>query len=169
MRILRCAVAALTIAIASGSALAAETIYIPQAVPFAEDAGVDKAIVDECKDLGPELLTTLESAAKENGLTVERNDAAVKAGKGKALVVEITNAVSGGNAFIGHSKSVSVRGRLMENGKLVAKFTGSRASMGGMFGGYKSSCSVLGRCTATLGEDIAKWLKAPTDGARLGE
>jgi hypothetical protein len=28
---------------------------------------------------------------------------------------------------------------------------------------------VLGRCTVTIGEDIAHWLKSPVDGAKLGD
>ena len=39
---------------------------------------------------------------------------------------------------------------------------------GGAFGGYKGTCSILGRCIKTLGSDIAKWLANPTMDAKLG-
>jgi len=89
--------------------------------------------------------------------------------KGKVLEVVISDAISGGNAFIGHRKYVAVEGTLYEDGKKVASFTGGRYSGGGALGGYKGSCSVLGRCTKALGKDIAGWLKNPEDGASLGD
>jgi hypothetical protein len=39
----------------------------------------------------------------------------------------------------------------------------------GMVAGYKGSCSVLGRTARALGEDIAKWLAAPSMDALLGD
>jgi len=71
---------------------------------------------------------------------------AVKAGKGRILYIEITNAISMGNPFMGHQKQVSVKGRLLEDGTEIGSFSGVRASMGGAFAGFKGSCSVLGRC-----------------------
>lgn len=85
------------------------------------------------------------------------------------LVVEISDAVSRGNPFIGHRKSTSVRGNLYQDGVKVAAFRGECDSMGGAFGGFKGSCSVLGRTVKTLGSDIAAWLAKPVDDARLGD
>jgi hypothetical protein len=78
---------------------------------------------------------------------------------GRFLELRIENAISSGNAFIGHRKHVTTSARLFENGVEVAQTTQSRDSSGGFFGGYKSSCSVLRRCTNTLGKDIAAWVK----------
>jgi len=96
------------------------------------------------------------------GLEIARDDLAVKAGKGYAFEVEIVSVVSAGNAFTGHRKQVSVRGRLLEGGKEPVIFVGARDSMGGAFGGFKGSCSVLGRCLEALSKDMALWLKAQT-------
>lgn len=85
------------------------------------------------------------------------------------LQVEIVDAVSMGNAFIGHQKYARIEGTLYEDGRKVASFKGRRNSMGGAFAGYKGSCSVLGRTMKALGKDVADWLKNPTDGARLGD
>jgi hypothetical protein len=85
------------------------------------------------------------------------------------LDVHIKDASSRGNAFTGHHKSTLVVGKLYQDGELIGSFTGRRDSMGGMFAGYKGSCSVLGRTVKALGKDIAEWLKAPTMDAQLGD
>ncbi len=96
------------------------------------------------------------------------DDQAAQAGKGRVLLVQISDAISSGNAFIGHRKAVVVKGRLIEDGKEIAAFTGTRSSMGGAFGGFKGSCSVLGRCLETLAKDIATWMRNPRN-TRIGE
>ena len=52
-----------------------------------------------------------------------------------------------------------MRGRLLDDGKEGAQFSGSRSSMGGAFAGFKGSCSVLGRCLEALSKDMAVWLR----------
>ncbi|MBI3171217.1 MAG: hypothetical protein HYZ32_01320 [Hydrocarboniphaga effusa] len=70
---------------------------------------------------------------------------------------------------MGHYKGVTVTGKLFQNGKQTGSFVATRKSGGGAFGGFKGSCAVLGRCSETIGKDIAKWLAAPTEGAKLGD
>ena len=84
-------------------------------------------------------------------------------------MVSITEAVSSGNAFIGHRKYSSIKGTLYNNGKKEAGFTAARLSGGGMWAGFKGSCSVLGRTVQGLGSDVTLWLKHPVDGAHLGD
>jgi hypothetical protein len=89
--------------------------------------------------------------------------------KGKVLLVEITGVTApGGGAWSG-AKSMSIAGKLYDNGKMIGDFTGMRYSGGGFFGGYKGTCSIIGRCSKTLGKDVATWLKNPTSGAHLGD
>lgn len=78
---------------------------------------------------------------------------------GTYLQVRIIEAVSGGNAFIGHHKHVTISAKLFVNGVEVAKATKARDSMGGFAGNYKGSCTVLHRCCETLGKDVAEWVK----------
>ena len=88
--------------------------------------------------------------------------------EGRVLHVEISSVVGPqGGAWSG-AKSVTVEGKLTENGEVIGTFKGNRYSGGGAFGGYKGTCSILGRCAKTLGSDIAKWLAKPTMDARLG-
>jgi len=138
----------------------AKVIYILSQMRFAEGTAIDPAVLGECQlpTQGAELL---ESAARDAGINIVRDDVAAKSGKGRVFEVEITQATSSGNAFTGHLKLVTVRGRLLDDGKEIAVFSGSRNSRGGAFAGFKSSCSVLGRCLEALGKDMAFWLKQP--------
>ena len=43
------------------------------------------------------------------------------------------------------------------------------ASGGGVFGGYKGTCAIIGRGARAIGRDISTWLGNPTDGAELGD
>ncbi len=139
----------------------AKVIYLSQQMRYTNSAVIDSAVLTECQlpQQGAELL---ETAAREAGFNVLRNDQAVKAGRGRTFQVEITNVISAGNPFIGHRKQVTVRGRLFDDGKEVGNFQGTRSSMGGAFGGFKGSCSVLGRCLETLAKDMTLWLQGQT-------
>ncbi len=51
----------------------------------------------------------------------------------------------------------------------MGSFVAARYSTGGAFGGYRVTCSILGRCIKALGKDIAGWLKSTTMDAALGD
>jgi hypothetical protein len=147
---------------------AVKSVVIPEQVQFSNKDAVDSAIVGEC-GLPQRMHDTLVQALK--AAHIEQTSVAdpqPKAGP-NVLQLEIASATSGGNAFTGHHKSVTVTGKLFQNGKQTAKFVATRASGGGFGAGFKGSCAVLGRCTVTLGQDIARWLASPVDGAKLGD
>ncbi len=150
-----------------GSAIGAETITVSDEIPFAEDAVIKGAIKKDCA-LPTKFPPFIESFGKEFGVDVKVSSSASKSDPAY-LHVEITDAVSRGNAFIGHTKFTEATGTLYRNGEEVASFVGQRYSGGGAFGGYKGSCSVLGRTVKALGKDIALWLQNPEDGAQLGD
>jgi len=151
-------------AIADGAA-----IQLVSAAPYAEDNDIRRKIKTACKNLGTKLSSFTQSAAEAQGVQVSLMETTDPTGSGRVLQLEIDDAVSQGNAFIGHRKFVRVRGTLWENGSRVASFDGQRSSGGGFAGGYKSSCAVLGRCVRALGKDIGAWLANPVDDAELGE
>ena len=143
-------------------------IYLVREAAYADINRIDRAVLTECQ-LPQQQAEFIETAARRAGFNMVRDEQAAKAGKGRALQVEIVDAISSGNAFIGHRKMVLVKGRLFEDGKEIGSFQGRRSSMGGAFGGFKGSCSVLGRCLETLAQDITTWLKVPSENARIGE
>lgn len=160
---------ALLCTVSDGKAASDETtIYTSQTAPYSDERSIAKAILAECQ-LPQRQAELIEQVAKETGVLVVRDDEAVAARKGRVLLVEISNAISAGNAFIGHRKQVSVKGRLLEDGTEVGNFSGQRSSMGGAFAGFKGSCLVLERCLTTLAKDINGWLKSPSMNARIGE
>lgn len=143
----------------------AQGVVVQRPVPYAEDNDVSDNIKGECR-IGEQLADFVK---QYSGGTVQVQDGPVDTSSGRVLQMEIVDAVSMGNAWMGHQKFTKVRGTLWENGAKVASFKARRNSMGGAFAGFKGSCSVLGRTVEAIGEDVALWLKAPVDGATLGD
>lgn len=141
-------------------------INVAPKVNFGKELFVPPAVRAECR-LDTQLPEFIESFARNAGVNVIKTGAAP--GAGRVLKLEYTNIVgTAGGAYSG-AKSVTVEGKLYENGKLIGSFTGRRVSGGGAFAGYKGTCSILGRCVKALGQDIARWLEAPSMNARLGD
>jgi len=143
-------------------------ITIQNTVPFSPGNHIANNIKQEC-DLNQQLAVFIKEYAIEKGVELRGVDVLDMSGPGNVLKIEITDSVSQGNAFIGHRKFTAIRGELFDNGKLLASFTGARNSGGGAFAGFKGSCAVLGRTVKALGEDIATWLKQPSNNAHLGD
>lgn len=153
---------------APSTPLPANLVYLSKEASYADVNRIDQNILAECQ-LPQRQAEFIAAAATRAGFNVVHDEQAVKARKGRVLHVEIVDAISSGNAFIGHRKLVTIRGRLFEDGKEVGDFQGRRSSMGGAFGGFKGSCTVLERCSQTLAGDVTRWLKIPVAGARIGE
>ena len=64
---------------------------------------------------------------------------------------------------------MTVKGTLREDGKPIGNFTAERFSGGGVFGGYKGTCAIVGRCAKAIGKDISIWLQNPGKNSRLGD
>ncbi|MBK7949813.1 MAG: hypothetical protein IPK00_13945 [Deltaproteobacteria bacterium] len=167
LRVLAIVGVAFVLALFASSAQA-QTLKVQRPVPYSEDGDISDKIKQECK-IDEQLADFLQEYAREQGVEVEFTDRPVDTAAGRVLDLRIVSAISMGNAFIGHQKSTGVAGTLYENGKKVASFKARRQSMGGAFGGYKGSCAVLGRTVKVIAQDIAGWLKSPSDGAKLGD
>lgn len=151
----------------AGAGQAADTVVIADSIPYADGADIQRKVREECTELNGQFASYIRQYAGERGVTVEFGDPA--AGTGRVLRVELTSAVSQGNAFLGHNKGTSSRGTLVQDGVEVAGFRATRYSMGGAFAGFKGSCSVLGRTVRAMGQDIGTWLADPVDDAELGD
>ncbi|AWH17221.1 hypothetical protein C1922_07790 [Stenotrophomonas sp. ZAC14D2_NAIMI4_7] len=146
---------------------AAAEIRVVQPVPFSESAIIAEAIKAECT-IGTTLAQSLAENAIRHGNTLVSGPVGADSGNGRSLKLELVEAQSAGNAFTGHFKSAAVRGVLFEDGRQIATVTARRVSRGGAFAGFKGSCTVLDRTVNAIGEDLAGWLAAPVDNARLG-
>lgn len=166
MKRIHFALAVVVMAVACAGAQAAE-FKVQKSVPYADDSIIAGNIKRECA-VDAQLAEALKRSAAASGNQVELVDA-LDTASGQALKMEIFDAQSAGNAFIGHRKSVTVKGWLFKDGQQVAKFVARRNSGGGFAGGFKGSCSVLERTVNALGKDISGWLGNPVDGAQLGD
>jgi hypothetical protein len=119
---------------------------------------IENSIKAECTDITSKIGTFTKSYAKEKGMKVKLSKNVKKGAKGNNLVIEILNAVSKGNAFIGHQKFILIHASLYKDGRLVDDIKLQRDSSGGFAAGFKGSCSVLGRCAKAIGKDLSLWL-----------
>ncbi len=145
------------------TASAAESVKVLSNIPYAEDARIASKIRKECTQLGTKFSDFLVRYAAANGNSVQQVDDIDADTSGYVLSIEITGAVSSGNAFIGHAKYMEAYGQLFRNGELIDSIDYSRDSMGGLAASFKGSCSVLGRNSKALGKDFAAWLNQRQD------
>jgi len=144
---------------------AADTVKIQRTIPFASTAQVPAAVRDQCQ-LQTKLPDFLSQAA---GGRVELVDGKLNRKVGRVLEMEISEVhAPGGGSFSG-PKWLTVKGELYDRGKQIGSFRAKRYTTGGAFAVFKGTCSIIGRCTKTLGQDIATWLAAPTANAELGD
>ncbi|WP_428102722.1 hypothetical protein [Candidatus Rariloculus sp.] len=154
------------ILIVACSVAQAETFTVPAEVGFADIVAVSDAVRNECT-----LQTRLPEFIKDGArgdVDIVISDEPLDNVAGKVLRLEYVNILGAGGGAWSGPKSATVSGELWENGELIGSFVASRYSRGGAFGGFKGTCSILGRCIRTLGVDIARWLGDPTMDARLG-
>jgi hypothetical protein len=134
-------------------------------VSYAKESHVAANIKKECKLV--EQLSQFIVDGSAGTLAAASGEPDTKGGS--VLVVEITDSVSQGNAFMGHRKYTAIEGKLYKSGKVVGNFEASRNSMGGAFANYKGSCAVLGRTVKALASDVNGWLRSPSKDASLGD
>jgi len=138
-----------------------EVIHIPEVVPFAENTNVPAAVRNECQ-LGEKVSAFLTESAPNVEVSTGPEQT-------RYLSMAITEVYAAGGGAWSGPKWMTVTGTLKENGQAVASFRAKRFSTGGAFGGFKGTCSIIGRCTKAIAQDIAEWLKNPVDGAELGD
>jgi len=142
----------------AGALAGDRSVAISSTVDYTDPGIIPGNILSECSQLGPSFSSSTEKYLKENGWQVLPLNSEPSPGAGKQLKLQVANAFSAGNAFTGHRKSVSIIAELYQDGQLVDTYRQTRNSSGGFAGGFKGSCSVLYRCTNTLGNDVAKWM-----------
>lgn len=51
---------------------------------------------------------------------------------------------------------------LLEGGKVIRNTKINRWSVGGMWGGFKGTCSILDRTAVAIGKDLGRWVADPS-------
>ncbi|MDO5687024.1 MAG: hypothetical protein Q4G42_06555 [Neisseria sp.] len=145
-------------ALLSLPATAQTTYSVADNIPYQDTTKVADRIAEECTELGSNFSQAIAKHAQEQGVNIVLStpDAPVAPDR---LDVVITDVRSYGNAFTGHYKSANIQVTRYLNGVESGQTALERRSMGGITGGFKSSCAVLDRTTNTLASDIMKWVK----------
>ncbi len=150
---------------AAHAAKKGQLVTISQELEFTETSGASDNVKAECT-LQTRLPQFIKDYAKKMNVVLAEDLS--DSTEGRVLHIEIVNVLgTSGGAWSG-AKSVTVEGKLTENGEVIGTFTARRYSGGGFGAGFKGTCSILGRCIKAIGSDIAKWLANPTMDARLG-
>jgi hypothetical protein len=136
-------------------------------VGFVPGAEVSTDVVDECE---VQSLIVEDIAAEAWGdftIRLLRHHEGVPL---PALVVRFAKIEAEGAGIISGAKSITLEGRLVKGGIVVASFTAQRTTINGYAGGfYRGTCDLVENVLEELAEDIAQWLRHPTPGAMLGE
>jgi hypothetical protein len=132
-------------------------------VTYHPDAGVVENVKQECQienmlqhRVGPVLAKlnkggdgTIATGADTAGATLLR--------------LQITHVLGvGGGAWSG-PKAITVTADLLDpSGKVLRHAKINRWSVGGMFGAFKGTCTILDRSAAAIGKDLSRWVRDPS-------
>ena len=136
-------------------------------IGFRKDAYIREAVKQEC-NLDGKLSQFIEQYAAGQYADIV-TDSRTEPADAQVLRLEIEEVAGGAGGAWSGAKSVVIKGSLSQNGKMLGDFKARRYSGGGMFGGYKGTCAILGRCVKALGRDVGEWLAHPSSQAVLGD
>lgn len=143
------------------AASAAGPVALPSGVPFVRPDEVPARVREHCA-----LPARILEAVREHAGDASSPGAPPDPERRLELRIRDVHA-PGGGAWSG-PKWISLEGELVEGSRRVA-FHARRASLGGPLAPMLDTCEILSRCADALGRDVAGWLRAPRDGARLGD
>lgn len=144
------------------------TVAALKKIPFSEDANVRDAVRDECK-IQTQVPKFLKKFGLNHGIKVKLVDSLDNVNTDQTIEMEISRVHAPGGGGWSGAKSMTVKAKVYEDGSLIGDATAQRHSTGGMFAGYKGTCSIVGRCAEAIGQDLARWLQDPSSDARLGD
>ena len=150
-------------ALAGGGALS-----LQKTAPFEEGLAVSEAVKKECQ-LETKIIDFAEEFAKGDFDKIDMMDSVSESTPGKAVKIVITDVAGAKGGIYSGPKYVAIKATLWQDGKVAGTLSSRRSTGGGAFGGYKGTCSLLGRCAKALGKDVATWLKKPSMNERMGE
>jgi len=136
-------------------------------VALAPGAEVSGDVVDECEVQSRLIGEIADEAGYHFSIKLLPNHEGVTL---PVLVLRFVKIEAEGAGIVSGAKSVTLEGRLMRGGEVVASFTAQRTTINGYAGGfYRGTCDLVENVLEELAEDIAQWLRHPTPGAMLGE
>ncbi|MBM3115797.1 hypothetical protein [Jeongeupia naejangsanensis] len=153
------------LAAATNAPAANKAVLLEVPVTYHADAGVVAKVKEECKpeeQLATRVGEVMKKLSREGTGTVASAAEAAEAGDAAVLRLQITHVLGvGGGAFSG-PKAITVNAELLEGGKVVRQTKINRWSIGGVFGAFKGTCSILDRSAAAIGKDLGRWVRDPS-------
>jgi len=133
----------------------ASGLTVAKKIPYANPAGVRKAIRDTC-----DLQTSIPAAV------AQATGARLVNGRG-SLELMISKVHGPAGWIFSGPKWVEVKGKLRRRGRVVGSFRAKRYSAFNPFVG--GTCSILAHCSRAIATDIAGWVESPSMHAKLGD
>lgn len=138
-------------------AVTATRLEVP--VTYHPNAGVVASVRSECQIedmLATRVGRVLGKLNKTDSGTV--NTGADPSGD-NVLRLQITHVLGvGGGAWSG-PKAITLTAELLENGKVVRQTKINRWSVGGVFGAFKGTCTILERSADAISKDLSRWVR----------
>ncbi|MEX3693291.1 hypothetical protein AB3X91_39185 [Paraburkholderia sp. BR14263] len=129
---------------------------------YAPDASVVEQIRNECH-IEDMLTRHISMALRKINRTGDGTVASqTDAGDAKVLRLQITHVLGVGGGMWSGPKATTVTADLIEDGKVTRHTKINRWSVGGVWGGFKGSCSILDRTTIAISKDLSRWVRDPS-------
>lgn len=150
------------LSLSSATALAVSQVVLETPVTYAPGAEVVERVKTEChiEDmLANHVGDVLRKRNKGSAGTIESG---VDPNGAKVLKLQISHVLGiGGGAWTG-PKAITVMADLVEDGKIVRHPKVNRWSVGGFWGAFKGTCSILERSAIVIAKDMARWVRDPS-------
>ena len=151
---LLCFVAAAALAL---PAMAVDKVLLEVPVTYDPNAGVARPVREQC-DVEGLLARRVGAALAKRGRVPDATVAAGSASGGTPVLrLTITHVLGvGGGAWSG-PKAITLRAELLDGKNVMRQQKVNRWSMGGFWGGFKGTCSILDRTATRLAKDLTLW------------
>ena len=147
---------------ANASAALAATTLLEVPLTYHPNAEVVAAVKQECQIetmLSTRVGAMLAKLNKAGDGTIETG---AVASDNTVLRLQITHILGvGGGAWTG-PKAITLTAELLENGKVSRQTKINRWSVGGVFGAFKGTCTILERSADAITKDLSRWVQNPS-------
>lgn len=142
-------------------------VMVSVPVQYSDGAKVSDMVKNECF-IEKDLPAHIKRYADEEGfplslVTKDQQD------KGRVLVLEITQVRAPAGGVWTGPKSLTVKGKLFDDGKLTGSFKDWRWAAGNTTVGIYGNCIILDKAVKIISKDIVGYLAKPTMDAKIGE
>lgn len=151
-----------SLCLSATAAVAAPPVLLETPVTYAPDVSVVEQVRNEChiEDMLTRHVGDLLRKLNKGG----DGTVASQTGAGNATILrlQITHVLGvGGGAWSG-PKATTVSVDLVEGDKVVRHARINRWSVGGVWGAFKGTCSILDRTTIFIAKDLYRWVRDPS-------